>query len=297
MKTPYPILTALCLGCCVPLSMSGQIGTAFTYQGRLNDHDAPASGLYTFRFRLVQTSNGQPQGPVLTNAAVVVSNGLFTTTLDFGSYFGSREFALEIGVISNGVNAPFMILEPSSVIRPTPLAIAANHAAIADSVLQVPDGALSVNIPRLDGPASFTGPVSFNNAIGNFTGNGAALSNIDLMLNSAGAINLHGFMLSSSPAVGNSPASVVAADVNGDGKMDLISVNQADDTFSVLTNNGSGRFTLAFSAGVGRTPTAITAADINGDGKVDLITANQTDNTLSIMTNDGSGGFVLSSSP
>src|SRR5882672_8178542 len=124
-------------------------GTAFTYQGRLTDNGSPANGLYSLRFRLLQTSNGAPQGPVLTNNAVVVSNGLFTTTLDFGDYFGTREFGLEIGVRTNGSPLDFMILSPTNVIRPTPVAIAANHAALAVTVLQVPDGALSANIPRL----------------------------------------------------------------------------------------------------------------------------------------------------
>ena len=42
--------------------------------------------------------------------------------------------------------------------------------------------------------------------------------------------------------VGNQPYSVVAADVNGDGKLDLISANHGGNTLTVLTNNGSGGF-------------------------------------------------------
>src|SRR5437879_6401047 len=110
------------------------IGTAFTYQGRLAESGAPANGSYSFQFLLRQTSNGAQQGPTLTNNSVAVSNGLFTTTLDFGGYFGEREFALEIGVRTNGSAAPFQILAPTQVIRPTPLAIAAKIAITATSV-------------------------------------------------------------------------------------------------------------------------------------------------------------------
>jgi hypothetical protein len=102
--------------------------TAFTYQGRLNDGGNPVTGSYDLRFRLLQTNNGQPQGPVLTNSAVAVSNGLFSVVLDFGDYFGDRDFSLEIGVRTNGSAEAFTILSPSQPITPTPLAVAANHA-------------------------------------------------------------------------------------------------------------------------------------------------------------------------
>jgi FG-GAP repeat len=47
------------------------------------------------------------------------------------------------------------------------------------------------------------------------------------------------FVLSSTLNVGNLPISVVAADVNGDGKPDLICVNGGDNTLIVLTNTNS----------------------------------------------------------
>jgi hypothetical protein len=76
-------------------------------------------------------------------------------------------------------------------------------------------------------------------------------------------------------AVGDDPAWVTAADVNGDGKVDLICANWNDNTLSVLTNNGSGGFVLAVTCAVGENPRSVTAADVNGDGMVDLICANQ----------------------
>jgi hypothetical protein len=53
------------------------------------------------------------------------------------------------------------------------------------------------------------------------------------------------FVLSSTNVVGSGPYSVAAADVNGDGKMDLICGNYYGDSLSVLTNNGSGSFVLS----------------------------------------------------
>jgi hypothetical protein len=93
--------------------------------------------------------------------------------------------------------------------------------------------------------------------------------------------------------IGYYPYCIVAADVNGDGKPDLICIN---GLITVLTNNGSGGFVFASSPAVGPSqyPFRVAAADINGDGKPDLITANaNTPGTLSVLTNSGGGGFVL----
>jgi len=100
------------------------------------------------------------------------------------------------------------------------------------------------------------------------------------------------FTLSSSPNVGGNPTSVATADVNGDGKQDLISANFNDNTLTVLTNNGSGVFVLASTPGVGSNPGWVTAVDINGDGKPGLVSANYYGNSLSVLTNNGSGSFV-----
>src|SRR5438067_5969025 len=69
-----------------PLSTLFAQGTAFTYQGRLNDGGSPASGIYDLRFTIYDLgSAGSVVGGPLTNAATSVSNGLFSVALDFGS--------------------------------------------------------------------------------------------------------------------------------------------------------------------------------------------------------------------
>jgi FG-GAP-like repeat len=78
--------------------------------------------------------------------------------------------------------------------------------------------------------------------------------------------------------------------VNGDGKVDLISVNFNANSLSVYTNSGAGHFGLFDTLGTGNNPAAVTAADINGDGKPDLICANETDSTLSVLLDNLPGG-------
>ena len=140
------------------------------------------------------------------------------------------------------------------------------------------------------------------NISGTFTGNGAGISNVNLInVNGDGAINWAtnvswgNFVLSSSVNVtGGLPVSVTAADVNGDGYLDLITANENGNSLSVFTNNTAGGFALASTLSVPGAPYSVTAADVNGDGHVDLISADGPNNTLSVYTNDGTGYFVLS---
>jgi hypothetical protein len=99
------------------------------------------------------------------------------------------------------------------------------------------------------------------------------------------------FVLTSSPGVGSTPVCVIAADINGDAKVDLISANLNGGTLTVLTNNGNGSFTFSATLEVGSEPFSVAAADINGDGRVDLVCANFGDNTLTVLTNNGNGVF------
>src|ERR1039457_6452010 len=75
-------------------------------------------------------------------------------------------------------------------------------------------------------------------------------------------------------AVGSQPTSVAAADVNGDGQVDLICANYNTNFLTVLTNNGSGSFARSGNYSVGSQPVCVIAADVNGDGWADLISAN-----------------------
>ena len=99
-------------------------------------------------------------------------------------------------------------------------------------------------------------------------------------------------------AVGNgndSPRSVDLGDVNGDGRLDLVTANYNQDNVTVLLGAGTGGFTKApgspFAVGA-TTPTSVVLADVNGDGRLDLATANEYSHTVSVLLGDGTAGFT-----
>jgi hypothetical protein len=106
-------------------------GTAFTYQGELNNNGATANGSYDFRFRLATDpyGNNYVDGPVLTNG-VAVNNGLFLATLDFGSVFTGANYWLEVDVRTNGAGA-YTVLSPLQPLTPAPYAVYAEGANAA----------------------------------------------------------------------------------------------------------------------------------------------------------------------
>jgi hypothetical protein len=62
---------------------AAQLGSGFTYLARLTDTGKHANGTYDLQFTIYDSPEGGSQiGSVLTNEAVAVNDGLFTTTLD-----------------------------------------------------------------------------------------------------------------------------------------------------------------------------------------------------------------------
>ncbi len=82
---------------------------------------------------------------------------------------------------------------------------------------------------------------------------------------------------------GANPAYLAISDLNGDGKQDLVTVNQGNDTASILLGNGTGGFTVGTPLTTGSSPRNLVVADINGDKMPDLAVSNGLANTVSVF--------------
>ena len=155
-------------------------GTAITYQGRLNSGGSPAAGSYDLAFKVYDTeaTAGTLLAGPTTNAAVAVSNGLFTVTLDFGAgLFTGNARWLEIAVRTNG-GGSFIALAPRHLLTPAPYAIFASSAS--NLLGSVATAQLTGAIPSAQLPANVvTNTETALTLGGSFSGNGNSLTNLN----------------------------------------------------------------------------------------------------------------------
>ena len=77
--------------------------------------------------------------------------------------------------------------------------------------------------------------------------------------------------------------SVTPVDVNGDGKINIVTANRSANDFSVLPGNGTGNFQPQQRFVTGNQPSGLAVVDLNGDGKPDVVTANRSGNNVSVI--------------
>src|ERR1039458_5352004 len=103
-------------------------------------------------------------------------------------------------------------------------------------------------------------------------------------------------------AAGNNPGAMAVADLNGDGKPDLVVVDSGVPAYSpktpgavyVYLNDGSGGFQPATVYAASVTPNYVAVGDVNGDGKPDLVVATTNGSFvyyLAVLLNNGDGTF------
>ncbi|MFN8641841.1 MAG: VCBS repeat-containing protein [Candidatus Binatia bacterium] len=109
-------------------------------------------------------------------------------------------------------------------------------------------------------------------------------------------------------AVGTGPVGLGSADLDGDGRRDLVVANEGSDSspgsVSILRGNGDGSFTLilqddpsepgstiaALPAELGTR--AVALGNLDADPALDILALNTRSNTLSVYSGDGQGSFT-----
>ncbi|MBO9662078.1 VCBS repeat-containing protein [Dokdonella sp.] len=88
------------------------------------------------------------------------------------------------------------------------------------------------------------------------------------------------------------PTALALADIDGDGRLDIVTANGESATVAVLVGDGAGGFAAAVNSPSGAWATGIAIADFDGDGHLDVATANAGTRDASILFGDGSGQFA-----
>ena len=95
------------------------------------------------------------------------------------------------------------------------------------------------------------------------------------------------------------PRTVIVADIDGDGRQDLVTLNSANLVSVRLNTTAAGATTPSFTAeqtfAVGTSPSAVAVGDFNGDGRADLAVANGGSNTVSVLLNTAATGATTTS--
>lgn len=174
-----PILVTMVLALMVSLAFSGaqaqeiapqaQVGTIFTYQGRLEDGGSPANGSYDFEFTIYdsETGSGVVVGPF--NAEdVAVTEGVFTVDINVYSpdqVFTGGERWIQVSVRPGDSIGSYQLLTPRQPIRPTPYAFSLWPGAqitgenqTAGSVLNVRNTGVGSSDTAVYGWSSSVGP-------------------------------------------------------------------------------------------------------------------------------------------
>ncbi len=121
------VITTMLIVSLTAITMATQMGTGFTYQGRLLDANLVADGLYDFQFGLYEDIADVNQiGTDVNVPNVDVIDGYFTVVLDFGaSAFTGEARWLQIGIRAGELEDPntYTVLNPRQQLTPIPYAL------------------------------------------------------------------------------------------------------------------------------------------------------------------------------
>ena len=157
-----------------------------------------------------------------------------------------------------------------------------------NAAVNIPTGGVN---PQFITVSDFNGDGNQDFAVGNITS-----STISVLLGNGtgGFAQAAGSPFASG---GFDPRGIIAADFNGDNRIDLAVANSTTSNVSIFTGNGAGGFTAGASVSVGSSPFGIVKGFFNADANIDLVTFNFDSADFSILLGNGAGGFTSTTPP
>ena len=261
--------------------------------------------------------------PVITSfspAAGAAGSSVTISGLNFSPLAGSNT------VYFGAVMATVVSASPTNLVVTVP--VGATYAPITETVNGLTAYADSPFLPVFPssstlGSSSFVGPINLATAgngparvvIGDLDGDGkpdVVVANvydgsiwIYRNISTNGALTAGSFASPVIFAIGggtDSQDGLALADLDGDGRLDIVTVNRNLNLVSIFQNFSSpGSLTTnSFGARVdiplAGIPSGVAVMDLDGDGRPDIVTANQGSNTVSVLRNLSTGGLITSNS-
>ena len=149
-----------------------------------------------------------------------------------------------------------------------------------------------------------TGSTPFGVSVGDVNGDGLLdIVSANFSSNTAGVIlgqPIGGFATVStySTGAGSTPTNVTLGDVNGDGRLDIVTANENSQTAGVLLGQASGFAAVnTYSAGNSAFPRGVALGDVDSDGRLDIILTNNQRNDVGVLLGLAGGFATVSSYP
>lgn len=292
---------------------SGPIGTSVTIKGS-NFNIIPSNNVVHFG-----STTGTVTACTDTSITVTVNNGAsyenvsvsnvtdkqvalakpFATTFACGGAINSTSFGAPANYTAG--NSPRSIAVSDLDGDGYPDIILTNSA---DSTISILKNASGLGVFSFDPPVEFIAKMSPQDiAIGDITGDGkpdivviSKDSNMVTAFRNTSVGNTISFNQKVSLPTGLSPKSIVLADMDKDGKLEIIVSNEGANTVSVYKNTitplGGISYNSKMDFPAGSAPRGIAAEDIDGDGMPDIVTTNYGGNNFSVLRNTSSGGTI-----